>query len=221
MALDSICGGLCFCFPCFVLFHNFCCFGCLLFNTFVSFCSDYEEDDKYVQTEIADEWLNKTNIQLGHIEEAETRNQELMDLAKTHEDRLAAVVTENKSLIDEIDFLIKQAVHAQFRQDGGNHTGQAHAMEPSPSEKVATSASDKTILLCEINAKAQNGEKQVVPYAAARMEGTPLSRAFRKNDQYLHIKLVLRCIINMEYDKNDGVETLFRSRETLLWSCTW
>ena len=177
MALDSICGGLCFCFPCFVLFHNFCCFGCLLFNTFVSFCSDYEEDDKYVQTEIADEWLNKTNIQLGHIEEAETRNQELMDLAKTHEDRLAAVVTENKSLIDEIDFLIKQAVHAQFRQDGGNHTGQAHAMEASrapASKKVSTSVSGKTIRLSGINTKAENGEKQVVPYAAARMESTAI-----------------------------------------------
>ena len=179
-----------------------------------------EKEDKCVQTEITGEWFNKTNIQLGRIEEVETRNQELIDLAKKHEDRLAAVVVENKSLLDEIDFLIKQA--AQFRPDGGNHTGQVHAMEASPaSEIVATSATDKTVRLWRINTKAEKGEKPVVPYAAARMEGTPLSLAFTKNGQYLAAGIAYKngpdgALLIWNMTKNDGdVETLFRSRETL------
>ena len=112
---------------------------------------------------------------MGRIEEVETRNQELIDLAKKHDDRLAAVVAENKLLKDEIDFWIKQA--AQCGSNGGNHTGQAHAMEASrapASKKVSTSVSGKTIRLSGINTKAENGEKQVVPYAAARMESTAI-----------------------------------------------
>jgi len=177
-------------------------------------------DDKETQTDLSGKWIENAKMQLANLDNIFKENDELRKLASKNDDRLLELAEENKILLDEIDTLLKQ--QAQFRPDTSNHRGEVLGMVAAPNNyMVATSATDKSVRLWQIEPDKEKAKDQVHPVYRAQMEGVALSLAYTRDGAYLVAGCAYKngpegLLIIWNMLKGDGmVEFLFRSRPSV------